>query len=361
MALDRKKIKQPPPEAFGAKQLSLFQSFLCNSDAERDNLSNTIELWDGVPKYFISRQEMTKRREKGLLPTVDRPFEYRGRVFTVKVRPARLTDGDGNDKEFYPSAREELVEDALRKIAAEQHHGFLDAQESGAVFTLHLLRRELQRRGHTLSYQEVVESLDIMAGCRIEIITADGTGDYKSPILAGLLRVSRHHYREDPKARWVAHFNPLVTRSIQALNFRQYDYHTMMSHTTQLARWMHKRLAHNYINANLMQPYSILFTTVQRDSGLLEYTRARDAVRKLDDALNELKDKRVLMFFKKEDRTGERGRILDVHYTITPAPQFVSQIKAANKRYSDGISRINSETGSLENGGALPPPAVKKR
>jgi len=43
MALDRKKIKQPSPESFGAKQLSLFQTFLCNPDAERDNLSNTIE------------------------------------------------------------------------------------------------------------------------------------------------------------------------------------------------------------------------------------------------------------------------------------------------------------------------------
>lgn len=361
MALDRKKIKQPSPESFGAKQLSLFQSFLCNSDTERDNLSNTIELWDGVPKYFMSRQEMTKRREKGLLPTIDRDFEHRGRFFTVKVRPARLTDEDGNDKEFYPSAREELVEDALRKIAAEQHHGFLDAQESGAVFTLHLLRRELQRRGHALSYQEVVESLDVMAGCRIEIIAADGSGDYKSPILAGLLRVSRHHYRDDPKARWVAHFNPLVTRSIQALNFRQYDYHTMMSHTTQLARWMHKRMAHNYVNANVMHPYTILFTTVQRDSGLLEYARTRDAVRKLDEALEELKDKGILMFFKKEDRIGERGRILDVSYTITPDPGFVSQIKAANKRHSDGVEQINAEIGVAESDEVRRSPAVRKR
>lgn len=360
MALDSKKIKQPSLESFSAKQLSLFQSFLCNSEAERDNLSNTIELWDGVPKYFVSRQEMTKRRERGILPTIDREFEYRSRIFNVKVRPARLTDEGGNDKEFYPSAREELVEDALRKIAAEQHYGFLEKQESGVVFTLHILRRELQRRGHTLSYQEVTESLDVMAGCRIEIIAADGSGDYKSPILAGLMRVSRHHYREDPKARWVAYFNPLVTRSIQALNFRQYDYHTMMSHTTQIARWMHKRMAHNYVNASIMQPYTILFTTVQRDSGLLEYTRNRDAIRKLEDALEELKDKGVLMFFKKEERTGERGRILDVCYTITPDPKFVKQIKAANKRHSDNASQINTEVSVTGNNDAHRAPSVRK-
>jgi hypothetical protein len=171
-----KAVKLPPNGAFAETQLSLFQTFLCNTESERDKLSNTIDLWDGVPKYFVSRQEMNKRRVKGLLPTIERSFEYRGRAFTVKIRPARLTDKDAKDKEFYPSAREELAEDALRKIATEQGYGFLNWQNSGVIFTLHMLRKELSRRGHTLSYQEVVESLDVMAGCRIEIHAADGSG-----------------------------------------------------------------------------------------------------------------------------------------------------------------------------------------
>ena len=341
MSVRKKEKKIPQPESFQGTQLCLFQNFLCNSDAERDNLSNTIELWDGVPKYYTSRQEMTKKREKGLLPTIERDFEYRGRMFTVKIRPARLTDENGNDKEFYPSAREELVEDALRKIATEQNYGFLEPQESGVVFTLYMLRKELRRRGHTLSYQEVSESLDIMAGCRVEIISTDGSGDYKSPILSSLMRVSRQLYREDPKARWIAYFNPLVTHSIQALSFRQYDYHSMMLHTTQLSRWLHKRLSHNYVNASVLQPYSILFSTVQRDSGLLEYGRFRDAVRKFDEALEELKEDQVVMFFEKEERRAEKNKILDILYTITPSQKFISQVKAANKRHSDGINEIN--------------------
>jgi len=71
--------------------------------------------------------------------------------------------------------------------------------------------QELQRRGHTLSYQEVVEGLDILAGCRIEIISTDGTGDYKTAILVDLLRVSRNRYKVDPKARWMAHFSRELT------------------------------------------------------------------------------------------------------------------------------------------------------
>jgi hypothetical protein len=337
MPIKKNKNCLPTDDAFNSTQLSLFQNFLCNNGRERDRLSNTIELWDGVPKYFMSRQEMTKRRERGVLPTLERDFEYRGRAFTVKIRPARLTDEDGKDKEFYPSAREELVEDALRKIATEQKYGFLEGQESGVLFTLHMLRKELRRRSHTLSYQEVVESLDILAGCRIEIHAADGTGDYQSPILTDLLRVSRNRYKEDSKARWVAHFSPLVTRSILALNYRQFDYHTMMSHSTQMARWMHKRLAHNYINASLIQSYTILFSTIQHESGLLEYKEQRHAVRKLNEALNELKAHHILLSVEKNIRRGERGRIVDVAYVLTPHPNFVAQTKAANKRQNKNI------------------------
>jgi len=335
----KKKTTQPPSEAaFTGKQIKLFQSFLCNSESARDKLSNTIELWDGVPKYSISRQDMNKLRDsKGFLPTIERDFHYGGCAFTVKLRPARITDEEGNDKEFYPSAREEIVEDALRKIAAEQGHGFLAGQESGVMFTLHLLRKELKRRGHALSYQEIIESLDVMTGCRIEIAAADGSGDYKSPILTDLMRVSRKKYLEDPQARWLVHFSPLVARSIHMLTYRQYDYHTMMSHTTQLARWLHKRLAHNYVNASITQSYTILFSTIRRDSALLEYNRLRDAVRKLDNALVELQEHHILLTFQKEERTGERSKILDVSYALTPHPQFVSQIKAANKRQNDAL------------------------
>ena len=100
---------------------------------------------------------------------------------------------------------------------------------------------------------------------------------------------------------------------------------------------------------------------MQRDSGLLEYARTRDAIRKLDEALDELRKKGVLMFFKTEDRTGERGRILDVSYTITPDPGFVSQIKAANKRHSDGVEQINVEIGVAESDEVRRSPAVRKR
>jgi hypothetical protein len=339
-----KELRAPQSEAFHGVQLSLFQHFLCNTEDERARLSNTIELWDGVPKYFVSRKEMNELRTDGFLPTIEREFVFRGRGFRVRIRPARLADENDRDKEFYPSAREELVEDALRKIAVEQNYGFYDDtppnQQSGVVFSLHMLRRELSSRGHSLSYQEVIESLDILSGCHVGIIAADGKGDYQAPILSGLLRVSRREYREDHNARWVAFFNPLVTQSIRMLTYRQFDYQRMMSHRSQLARWLHKRLAHNYSNASLTDHYTITFSAIRRDSGLLEYKRMRDAVRKLDDAFHELQERQVLMSFNRKEKRGARNAIIEVTYSLMPHHKFIGSVRAANKRRTDAVASI---------------------
>lgn len=337
----------PPPQedAFSGVQLSLFQSFLCNTEDERGKLSNTIEFWDGIPKYFVSRKEMHGLRTKeGFLPKVERSFQHGGRSFTVKIRPARVTGEEGKDREFYPSAREELVEDALRKIAADQNYGFYEEipenRRSGVVFSLYMLRKELSTRGHTLSYQQVMEALYVLSDAGIEILTGDGNSVFKSAILPTLAGVSQVDLQNDAKARWYADFCPLVTESIRAMTYRQYDYHAMMQHSSQLARWMHKRLSHNYTNAGYMTPYEFLFSTAKRDSGLLEYRRDRDSVRKLDEALAELRDQQVLMSFEKQEQRGARSRILDVKYTLQPHPDFVKQVKAANKRLSASRSKL---------------------
>ena len=56
-----------------------------------------------------------------------------------------------------------------------------------------------------------------------------------------------------------------MTQSIDTLSYRQYNYPLMMSHKTQLARWLHKILAHNYVNASLMVPYNVSFSALRRD------------------------------------------------------------------------------------------------
>lgn len=58
-------VLSPTESDFSGQQLDLFQTFLCNTGAERDRLSNTFDLWDSVPRYSVSRQAMDKMRKAG--------------------------------------------------------------------------------------------------------------------------------------------------------------------------------------------------------------------------------------------------------------------------------------------------------
>src|SRR6266446_2723109 len=51
-----------------------------------------------------------------------------------------------------------------------------------------------------------------------------------------------------------------------------------MSYTYRLSRWLHKRLAHNYTQAGMLQPYTIRMSTILRDSGT--HQSARPAIRR---------------------------------------------------------------------------------
>src|SRR5262245_55468871 len=64
------------------EQLGLFQTFL---PEEEEKYSNTIELYDAVPKYFTNARAMASLRESGkYLPILDREFEHRGEVYKVQ-------------------------------------------------------------------------------------------------------------------------------------------------------------------------------------------------------------------------------------------------------------------------------------
>ncbi len=346
---DTQKPVIPPTEAdFEGVQLDLFRSFLCNNDTERAQLSNTFDLWDSVPRYSMSRQQMTKiRKEKGFLSLQHIPFQYRQNPFEVRIQAARIYDEKTKtETDYYPSSNEELIEDALRKIAAEQQrNAFFDKSNyrSGVTFSLHMLREELDRRGHARSYQQIVLSLNILAGSMIEIRTMnddEGEGFTKSGYFSGLAAVSKNKLIEDPKAKWIVQFHPLVTQAMDTLTYRQFNYAQMMSHQTQLARWLHKQLSLKFTFASLTSQFETRYSTIKRDSALLNsYTRERDGITKLDAAWEELKSSGALMKIEKQEVLGKRGKLEDVIYNLTASLDFISEMKAANKRESLSIEK----------------------
>lgn len=328
----------PGTESYSLKQLLLWQTFLHNTTSEKEALSNSIELWDAVPKYYITRRRQNKMRKRGYLTTVTKHFQFKGKELLVKIKPARITE-NGKDIEYFPSAREELVEDALRKIATNPGNGFLDLGRSGVSFTLYELRKKLKKRGHTLSYQQVVQCLDILSGCKVEISPINEKALYKTSPITSLIAVTKTDLKKDPKSRWHVDFSLLVTEGIKNGTYRQFNYGLNMGLKTHLCRWLHKRLSHNYVQASMLYPYTITYRGISRDSGMLECKKFNDNRRKLEEVFDELKDADILMVWVPEDiKKGKGKSIQDITYRLTPSHSFVSEQKKANKRASLGRS-----------------------
>jgi len=342
----------PLKEDFQCQQLKLFRTFLCNGKEEQAQLSNTFDLWDSVPRYAVSRQQMDKiRKTKGYLDLHTIEFNYRGTTLKTIIQAARILDEKtGISKDFYPSGSEELIEDALRKIAADQQNGFFDKPNfrSGVLFSLYALREELKKRGHTRSYQEIILSLQILARSSIEIRTMDGKGNESfavSSYISALSVVSRSKITENKNARWLVQFHPLVTHEIDALTYRQFNYAQMMSHKTQLARWLHKQLSLKFTFASLITPFETRYSTIKRDSALLDsYGRERKAIEALDGALEELIAAKVLLKFDKKLILGIRSKVEDVVYTLFASQDFSRDMKAANKRKQIAENELLTKT-----------------
>lgn len=340
---NKKVVPLPKKEAFENKTLSLFQDFLVNTDEQRDQASNSIELWDSVPRYSISQQAMNKLRGKnGLLDLLKINFNYKQTSLQAVIQPAliqELRDGIEQTVAYYPSANEELVEEALRKIATIQNMGFHEENKrSGVVFTIHQLREELKQRGHERSYSQVVQSLNILSLSIIEINSNDKNiktfaRSAYFPLMSGY--TSEDPNDELPNKKWQVQFHPLVTDSLDKLTYRQFNYKQLMSHSTQLARWIHKYLINKYTFASKMKPFEIRYSTIKRDSAMLNnHTRETNAVKACDFSINELITQNVVSKVDIEIKRGLRGKIEDVIYTLTPTLEFVAEVKASNARYT---------------------------
>src|SRR5471032_1973760 len=136
----------------------------------------------------------------------------------------------------------------------------------------------------------------------------------------------------DPSLRWVVQFHPLVTQAIDQVTYRQFNYHQMMAHHTQLARWLHKQLSLKFTFASYGRIFEMRYSTIFRDSALLDgYGETRLAVNALDKAFTELTPE-VLMTFEKKIVSGARNKIIDVIYSLSPSREFIHSMKASNKR-----------------------------
>lgn len=318
-------------------QLTLFEYLL----PEDRRYSNTIELYDFTPKYFWGKSQRVAGQ---FLKTLKREYECRGIRYKVEIDPARIQDKDGQEKEYYPGLREELVEDALRKFACEGQGIFLD-DAAGVTFTLYQLQQELKSKGHAFSKDEIKDALLICAKANMTITSEDGSLKLISSLFETIGLQTREDWKGDGrKTKAFVRFHPLVTRGIKTGGFRQLNYEKTMAYRSAIARQLHKRLSHHYTQASLTKPYHIMLSTMIRDFGLTVYDQLRDNLRAVESALNEMINLEVLVVYKvdKVFDIVRKNKLVDAKFHLTPHPRFISEVIEANKREAQRVVENNT-------------------
>jgi hypothetical protein len=315
--------KQSKPE-----QLNLFTGLGLR---DKTPYSNTIELYDFMPKYVCKNPERINGK---FLDPIKRVFECKGISYKITIKPARIEGEDGIFRDCFPSKREELVEDALRKISFDGSCVFLD-DEASVTFTLYLVEKELKRGGHGYKITDIKEALHILAGTQLEIASADGRSILSCNIFQNLGLQTKDDWKGDgKKIRAFVRFNSLVTKAIKHTRFRTFNYETSMKLRSFIARQLFKRMSHYYTQAHYDTTYHIMLSTMIRDFGLTVYDRLRDNLREAIQALDELKGKGVIQEYTVEKiiNVNNRNQITDAKFVIQTHQKFNGDAYLANIR-----------------------------
>lgn len=328
------KNDNPPPMLNQQdKQYQLFTQFVANAN---DAVSNTVELWESIPKYFFTAAQMDELRhdDSGLAGSFRWQYRYQNLPCEVVIQPALIRQEDGSEKAFFPSVTEELVEEALKKILTIQSNGAHDStkQETWIRFSLRMLKRELDSRHRGRSVVEIKHAIAVMSGCVITMLV-EGKELWRGSILQDLTTVGRAEYEsEDGDSYHFARLPLFISQSITRLDYRQFNFAQLMDCDTPLARYIYKRLVNRFAYASHTQTHHFKFSSL-KDSGFLQRSRERDNRVKVEEALNELQRRGVLVGFEAKPTMSGR-RVIDVTYTLFPGDSFIRDQKAANKAQS---------------------------
>ncbi len=326
-------IKKPPKDHIKSLQLDLFSQFVTNNQSQ---VSNTIELWERIPKYFFTAKQVEKlRTDKGLAEPYKWKYIESGNEYTVSIQPALIEQKDASYKAFFPGVTEELVEEALKKILTDQQYAIHDPEktESWVKFTLGMVQKELKSKGRSRDINQIKYAIEVMNKCNIAL-SKNKKEIWSGAILQDLVTVGREEYLASTNTHHIARLPLFISHSINLLDYRQFNYERLMSCDEQLTRWLYKRLINRFTQASQITEYSCMYSDIKQTSGLLQQTRERDNRIKILSAFKELKEKNIIHSYEINERKIGRT-ISDIKYTIKASPEFIKEQMASNKRTKD--------------------------
>lgn len=322
-------------------QYDLFGEFVSN---DKSDVSNTVEMWEKIPKYFLGCKIADRlRNEDGLakpykLEYTEKSSDGHLQKCMVVIQPA-LIEVDGIFKAFFPGNTEEFIEEALKKILSDQKYGVHDASnaETWVKFSLGMLHTELSNRGRQRNKNQIKHAISVMSRCNITLYR-DNKEVWNGAILQDLVTVGRDDYLEKSDSLHIARLPVFISRAINKLEYRQFNYDRLLRCNGQLTRWIYKKLIHRYRQASPMTTYHFMYSEL-KGSGLLQQSQERTNRRKALDALDELVSKGVLMNYQADERKVGR-KIADVKYTVVASIEFGREQAAAHKRSNQQLEKI---------------------
>lgn len=336
MSLPTKKNEVTP------EQLALFGAIVDGS------FSNSIEFYDMLPKYLFAKR--TAFREDDLPPekhVIEREFTTNIRVAGklekrscfLKMRPALVMRKKGDKIErwyAYPSHREMLVEEAIRKLAIDQG-GYLNDGRVGCKFSISQVRKILEETGHECRYGDIVEAINILNTCHMEYGFVEDNGRNKVSGRSSLFPEIFIRTRDDYLAGDMdsaVQFHELVNKSIRARSFRNYDFLTCMRYRLALSNYLHKRITMRFKQAAVGESYSFYLSTIFSEGGFnLDQSLAK-SIEQMKEALQELKAAGVVSTFEygliKDDKDKRRSK--DASFYVYVTEQFTRQIVKINSQ-----------------------------
>ena len=330
------------------EQLSLFTDL---SEEGYGKYSNTFELWSIAPRIWVGGVKREKTKNIEALGIVKRDFEYGEKRLSLVITPAGIEDKKtGKKKDFYPSQREELIEEALIKIAARKMMSEEVRERPTTIdgmfavkTTYYEIAKELLRLGHGYKIAEIKLGVEVGNKAIIEIKSNEGNEiSYSTPMFPFVAKETKESGGGE---RLVIQLHPLVTKSMQEGTYRLLDYDKMMTRKKYLSRWLYRRISHNFTGADITKPYHIKLTTIVNNSAMAVYNNMAQMIKQVESCFDELKNCNAFERWERKRVVYDelkKSKILDIVYFLYPSQEFISDIIKAN-----GISK-NKDPKQLE-------------
>lgn len=282
------KVQQTSPQLQLHLPITFFQT---DKGRHLDELSNLYHLFDSFPIYSSTKREMAdlRRKEGDILPFLEKEFSIYGDsgIETVKftIVPAIVEEkikGKKKRSSHYPSAEDQLVEQALRKILFSQKKNKHFSDKSLVVyFTIDEIEKELKALGRSRNHPQIKKSLDILSGAFITLEYGKH-GFYKEPILT--------YGRHAETGTYYATFASMVEQSIRNLDYRQFHLKLVYGKKdkTPLASWLATQLFIQFTNADVGKSMKMTLTQIRDTSLLFKSDEVKQQLRILRHALSQI-------------------------------------------------------------------------